>query len=258
MLSTLSFRANSLNYDTVINVVLPDTTPTEDIPVLWLLHGMHGNHESWIRKTNIERYAAARHIAVVCADGENGFYHDMKYGKKYFTFFTEELPGIVRRVYRISDKREKNIIAGLSMGGYGALRLALLRPDMYAAAASLSGCVDMCSVLAGGLNWSSDAAAIWGDDYATCAVGTDSDLFHVVRNYSDDVPKPGIFTCCGTEDFLYKNNLRFRDFMQSEGTDKGFTYKWDEGRGIHDWRFWDAWIGAGMDFCLDYAQNTKE
>jgi len=257
MLSTLSFRANSLNYDTVVSVILPDTAPTEDIPVLWLLHGMHGNHESWIRKTNIERYAASRHIAVVCADAENGFYHDMKYGKKYFTFYTEELPAVLRRVYKLSDKREKNFIAGLSMGGYGAVRLALMRPDMYVAAASLSGCVDMSGVLAHKLNWEADAKSVWGDDYATCTPGTDSDLFHLIRTFDENSPKPGIFCCCGTEDGLYNNNIRFRDFMLTEGIDAGFTFKWDEGHGIHDWRFWDSWICPGIDFCIEYAKGNN-
>ena len=254
MLSTLSFRAHSLSHDTVINVILPDETPAEDIPTLYLLHGMHGNHESWVRKSNIERYAASRHIAVVMPEGENSFYHDMKYGKKYFTYIAGELPSVVRRVYRLSDKREKNFIAGLSMGGYGAVRTALLKPESYAAAASLSGCLDIVRVLSE-CEWSPEASAIWGDGFRTCAKGTDSDLFHILDSFPDSAPKPAIYACCGQQDSLYKDNITFRDYMQSTGKAEGFNFCFEDGTGIHDWVFWNKWVGRAVDRCLEAAKN---
>ena len=95
---------------------------TEDIPTLWLLHGMHGDRNSWMNGSAIVRHARARGIAVVMPSAENSFYTDQKYGFKYYTFIAKELPEYLRKILPLSKKREKNYIAGLSMGGYGAFK----------------------------------------------------------------------------------------------------------------------------------------
>ena len=119
-LLTANFRSAELSHETAVNIILPEGCPEEDIPTVFLLHGMHGDHSSWVRKTCIERYAAERRLAVVMPDGENSFYADMKYGKKYFTYVSEELVDYVRKILRLSRKRERTFVCGLSMGGYGA------------------------------------------------------------------------------------------------------------------------------------------
>ena len=246
MVLMLNFRAQSLSQDTVVNVILPDDSPTENIPTLYLLHGMHGNHNSWLKNTRIDAFAQSRHIAVVMPDGENSFYHDMKYGKKFFTYIADELPSVMRRVFRLSADRGSNFIAGLSMGGYGALRTALLRPEQYAGAASLSGCADLPRLLERA-HWSSEAAAVWGDDFRTCTAGTDSDCFHLIETFPDDRPKPKIFVACGTQDSLYGENVRLRDLMNEKGIAKGFDFTYEEGPGMHTWDFWAKWIGPAVD-----------
>ncbi len=242
---TVTFRPAALNHDTTINVVLPESAPAEDIPTLYLLHGMHGDHTGWCRKTNIERYANERNIAVVMPDGENGFYTDMKYGKKHFTYVADELVDYTRRVFRLSPKREKTFICGLSMGGYGAFQIALRRPEQYAACASLSGCVDIVARLKT-CSWTSEAAAIWGDEFSTCVKGTDSDIKHLIDTFPADAPKPRMFACCGRQDFLYADNLAFRDFM----ADKPFDFTFADGDGIHNWAFWDEWVVKAIDHML--------
>ncbi len=254
MLSTLSFRAQSLSHNTTVLVILPDTVPAADAPVLYLLHGMHGTHEDWLRKTCIERYAAERNMAVIMADGENSFYHDMKYGKKYFTFLTEEVPAVVRRVYGLSADRNKNYIAGLSMGGYGAVRAALMRPEKYAAAASLSGCLDMARSLRDN-GWTDDAVAIWGENYRNEVCGTDTDIYRLLDNFPDDSPRPAIYAACGEQDFLFRDNIAFREYMEGRGREKGFEFKWEQRPGVHDWVFWDSLIRPAMDFCLGCASD---
>ena len=138
-LLTANFRSAALSHDTAVNIILPEGSPEEDFPTEFLLHGMHGDHSSWVRKTCIERYAAERRLAVVMPVGENSFYADMKYGKKSFTYVSEELGDYVRKIQRLSRKRERTFVCGLSMGGYGAFKLAMKKPEQYAAAASLSG-----------------------------------------------------------------------------------------------------------------------
>lgn len=209
-LITVNFRSTVLSQETAVNIVLPEGCAEEDIPTVYLLHGMHGDHTSWCRKSNIERYAAERRLAIVMPDGENGFYTDMKYGKKHYTFVSEELVNYTRKVFRLSRRRERTFVAGLSMGGYGAFRLALTKPEQYSAAASLSGCLDIIARL-DDCPWKNEATAIWGEDFASSARGTDSDLMYLLDRYREhpDAQRPRLFAACGTEDMLYSSNIDF-------------------------------------------------
>ena len=244
-LITVTFRSTALQHDTAANIIIPDNAPADNIPTLYLLHGMHGDHTGWCRKTNIERYANDRGLAVVMPDGENGFYTDMKYGKKHFTYVADELVDYTRRLFRLSTEREKTFICGLSMGGYGAFQIALRRPAQYAACASLSGCVDIVERLKV-CTWSNEAAAIWGDDFRTCTEGTDSDIKHLIDTFPAGMPKPRMYACCGKQDTLYADNLAFRDFM----ADKDFDFTFADGDGAHNWAFWDAWIAPAIDHMI--------
>ena len=246
-LFTIQYRSPALNKTTSINVVIPENAPAEDIPTLYLLHGMHGNHSDWERKTSIERYAQDRNIAVVMPDGENSFYHDMKYGEAYFTYIADELVAYTRKIFRLSHKREKTFIAGLSMGGYGAFRIALMRPHQYAAAASLSGCVDMATRVMNNV-WNDRVAlaqGIWGADFRGALRDTDSDLFYLIKNLPADAPHPRLYAACGTEDSLYADNITLRDFMAEHPE---FEYSFTSAPGIHNWAFWDKWIRPAMDY----------
>ena len=102
------------------------------------LHGAYGDYSDWARLTGIERYAQAHKIAVVMPSADNSFYQDMYRGGKYLTYFTRELPDYIARLFPVSTKREDTFVAGLSMGGYGAVRVAFEMPERFGAAASLS------------------------------------------------------------------------------------------------------------------------
>lgn len=242
----VTFRAHSLGHDTSINVVIPEDCDQEKIPVLWLLHGMRGDHTGWCRKTSVERYANDYKIAVVCPDGENSYYTNMAYGKRYFDYVSDELVKYVRKVFRFSDKREDNFICGLSMGGYGALHTALMRPEQYSAAASLSGVVDLVGRLQN-CEWDHEARMVWGDNYKESVKNSDADIMWLAENFPKDAPKPRIFSSCGTEDFLYPDNVKFHDFMQKQD----FDYTYGESEGIHNWAFWDPWVKKAIEWMLE-------
>ncbi len=242
------FRSRSLDRDTAACVFLPDDGPDDDIPVLWLLHGMHGSYDSWFRKSNIERYAQKKRIAVVTPEGENSFYHDMKYGMKFFSFISEELPATIRRTFRISAAREKNFIAGLSMGGYGAVRTALLRPDLYAGCASLSGCLDIVSLLDAVDADSAHALAIWGGDFKSSVAGTDSDIFSLIRNFPAAKALPRIYACCGRQDSLYSEHVAFRELVAGVSESRKIDFLTEEWDGVHDWNFWNGHIARAVDW----------
>ena len=127
-----------------MNVLYPDANRVEepdceDIPVLYLLHGMSGNHNSWLKRTNVERLLRGTNLIVVMPNTSNGWYTDTKYGFDYYTALAEELPQVLKRFFpNMTSKREKTFIAGLSMGGYGCFKLALAT-NRFSHAASFSG-----------------------------------------------------------------------------------------------------------------------
>jgi putative tributyrin esterase len=128
-------------------------------------------------------------------------------------------------------------VAGLSMGGYGAFKLALTHPDRYAAAASLSGALDIVDAAQGeDPGWLTEMRGIFGD--LVRLPGSTNDLFHLARQSVAADLHPRLYQCCGTEDFLYAGNLRFKALAESLGLD--LTY--EEGPGEHEWGYWDRQI----------------
>src|SRR5690554_3142250 len=130
-----NFYSESLGVSTAMNVILPQQTTTQigmnsresggRHRTLYLLHGLSDDHTIWLRRTSIERYVAALGIAVVMPAVNRSFYTDMHHGAAYWTFISEELPSLARSFFPLSDLREDNFVAGLSMGGYGSFKLAL-------------------------------------------------------------------------------------------------------------------------------------
>ncbi len=205
-------------------------------PVLYLLHGMSDDHTIWLRRTSIERYAASLGLAVVMPAAARSYYTDMHFGLKYWTFISEELPALVESFFPISDKREDTFAAGLSMGGYGAFKLALSRPDKFAAAASLSGALDPHELSKTTPDRNLEHLTIFGDKSIH---GTPNDLYHVSRQLAKSgAEKPRLFQCCGTEDFLYQDNLKFKAHLES----LSFDLTYEEGPGTHEWGYWDTHI----------------
>ena len=137
-----------LGMSTSLHVILPQATTAQigmvgertagDPPVLYLLHGLSDDDSIWLRRTSIERYAADYGIAVVMPRVERSFYQDMAHGEKYWTYLSQELPAIVAQLFRVSIRREDTFVAGLSMGGYGAMRLALAQPERHRLGRGLS------------------------------------------------------------------------------------------------------------------------
>ena len=206
----------------------------ETYPTLYLLHGMSDDNTIWQRRTAIERYVANLGTAVVMPNGDLSWYTDMYCGGRYFTFFSEELPAICRDFFpKMSKKREETFVAGLSMGGYGAMKLGLNASETFGYAASLSGAVDMRMVDDLG-----DPDAYWNSIFGPREnfIGSESDLVGRAQWLKDSgKPLPKIFMWCGTEDFLYKQNISMRDTL----TELGYDLTYTESPGNHSWNYWD-------------------
>ncbi|MEF3311040.1 alpha/beta hydrolase family protein [Paenibacillus sp. GYB004] len=237
-----TFSSDTLSIGVSMNVILPDPKPgltDRKIPTIYLLHGLSDDHTAWTRYTAIERYARTKNVAIVMPAVNRSFYTDMASGYPYWTFVSEELPAKARAFFPLSDKREDTFVAGLSMGGYGAFKLALRRPDLFAAAASLSGALDLAD---GPERWSRDFGYIFGQ---VDRIPEQDDLFRLAEKVAlSDGPKPKLYQACGTEDYLYPHNQRFLAHARNVGLD--VTY--EEGPGLHEWSFWDSYIGRVLNW----------
>jgi len=247
-----SYRSKVMEGNVSFNVIVPEQC-IDDIPTVYLLHGIAGTEDDWIRFSAIERYAVENSIAVVMPAGAKSFYTDMKYGLKYYSFISGELMDYTRKMFRLSDKREKTFLAGLSMGGYGALKFALSLPDKYAACATISGVCDVAARFKGGAGNSIAAVAAWGEDYENTLPGSDDDNLELVRRFETNGKiKPWIFQACGTDDGLYENNISFKKYLEG----RGFVTEYGECPGAHTWDVWDYFIPKVLEFFKRYMKEN--
>lgn len=245
----LKFRSDSLLRAVSVNVIIPESAKKPnalEYKTLYLLHGLSDDNTAWTRKTSIERYAADYGVAVVMPNCDRSWYTDSADDAKYFTFITEELPSVCRNFFKgMSDKREDNMIAGLSMGGYGALKAALVHPEKFAKCASLSGALDIAD-LERKFNLN-EWRGIFGFDINTAAdlKDTKHDLFALAEKYRNStVDLPEIFMWCGLDDRLSDANRRFDSLL----TDLGVSHTYLESEGDHKWKWWDLHIQDVLEF----------
>ena len=166
------------------------------------------------------------------------WYTDTQYGMRYWTYISQELPEICRSFFKgMSTRREDTFAAGLSMGGYGAFKLGLRASETFSAVASLSGGLDVTGL--GGRHQERNALfeGIFGD--LSKVKGSENDLFYLAEKLKESgKPLPKMYQWCGTEDFLYEDNLKMRDHLRKLGYD--LTY--EESPGDHQWKYWDEKI----------------
>lgn len=221
------------------NVLLPDAG-LGPFPVFYLLHGLSDDYTAWIRRTSIERYISGVPLIVVMADGGRGFYTDNADGPAYGRFFAEELPACIERIFPARTDRAGRCIGGLSMGGYGALRLALTHPDRYVSANSHSGAL---------LAWRHDpsftslAAAEHQRIFGPRANGSAHDLIVLAEKASSGL-RPKLRIDCGTEDFLLPANRAYRDTLRK----LGIAHEYEEYPGTHEWGYWDLHVREAIHF----------
>ncbi len=246
--------SNVLEMEVLLNVILPQQTKkkigtdtvgaADDVAVLYLLHGMNGNHSVWERRTSIERYVSDKQLAVIMPSTDLGWYTDTTYDMNYWTFIAEELPEICHELFpQLTTKREKTFAAGLSMGGYGAVKLGLRKPEKFAAIASLSGALTLAE--AGEAFYEIRKQSYWEGIFGPLEKikGSDNDLMHLVTQL-DAKKAPRFFITCGTEDPLYPASTYAVEKMQEQQ----FAVTFEDGPGAHDWDFWDQWIQRVLDW----------
>jgi len=236
----------------VDKLVLPGMSAREKKPfkTLYLLHGIFGNYTDWLSGTRIQSWAEERDLAVIMPSGENAFYVDNNIpGGKYGEFIGRELVEFTRNLFPLSRKREDTFIAGLSMGGYGALRNGLKYNEVFGALAGLS-----CAFILEGAPTSREDApfpfarksylqSVFGD--LDTVLESDKNPKWIVKMLKErNSPIPLIYLCCGTEDNLICASRDFHNFLSETGVE----HVYEEGPGIHDWIFWDTYIKKVLDW----------
>lgn len=239
-----SYFSNVLQLNSCMNVILPDRKYDKPPAMLYLLHGLNGDHTTWMRRTSIERYAHHYNVAIFMPAVNRSFYSDMAHGPNYWEFIGEELPRIIKQLFRLDEAEHDVYAIGNSMGGYGAFKLGLNYPGRFKAVASLGGALDIISIARSFKDepdFQMDFDAVY-DHKIESATGTQNDLVHLLAHYPVDTPTE-FFQHCGTSDYLIEFNRYFSEKARAVGLNT--TYR--ETAGDHSWDCWESLIPLIID-----------
>jgi len=246
----MNFLSQALGMQTNVTICLPSFSfadimggrkevyvPGMKYQVLWLLHGGTGDDSDYVNFSNIVRYADDNKIAVVMPSDYNAGYNDVQSedggligSAKYYTFVVEELPKMLRSIFPFSDKREDNFVAGLSMGGFGTFKCAMLNPEKYAAALCMSGA-------------GSDPSE-GGPNLFHVEPGTPLDAwFMAKKNVEEGKELPKMFLTVGDKDFTLEGMQKTNKYLNELGYD--VLYEEVPGYG-HEWDFWDLTLRKAL------------
>ncbi|HEY3377051.1 MAG TPA: alpha/beta hydrolase family protein [Armatimonadota bacterium] len=215
--------------------------PTGDGPfrTMYMLHGLSDDYTIWLRRTSIERYADELGICVVLLDGARSFYTDAENGgAKYEQHILESVAFIDRTLHTVNAPEARGI-GGLSMGGYGAMKLGLKHPEIFGSVASHSGVLDLATFVDLGNN--PEFTAIFG-----AHVAPTEDCFALAETPG---AKPALYIDCGEDDFLIEHNRRFHAHL----TQLGIAHEYAEYPGAHSWEYWDQHVPAALRFHLAHS-----
>ena len=219
-------RLETLGGQSIFHVVLPEAGDLHEAPVIYLLHGAGDNGTGWLRYTAAERYATEKGVVLIIPGVGNSWYTDMASGVQAFTCVTQELPAVCRRMFGLTQQREKTHVIGLSMGGYAALKLALTNPYSYTTCTALSAAV----------------RPEFGTGIDHGELPPQADLWQLAAS-ADPAALPAIRMVCGEQDALLPANREFHALLQS----KGIAHTFETAPGAHTWPFWDAQLKRVLD-----------
>ena len=244
--------SRALNMDTSVGVILPhdsryhrgyspfpEGVEAREAPrTLILLHGLTDNWSAWAYRSRILSYAEEYDTAVVIPEVQRSFYQDMACGEAYFSYVYDELPELAAQLFRLSVAPEDLMVAGLSMGGYGALRCALTGPGRYRAVGAFSSVTDLeaftlrMPVRKETHNFERVVKAMFGE---AGRIPEDALLDALAERAAAGEARTPIMMTCGTEDELYPDNTAMYGRLKA----LGWPVTLDAMPGIHEWGFWD-------------------
>lgn len=240
----LSFRSDVLERTVPLRALVPlEDALRVPMPALYLLHGLYGSEQDWFQYTRVILWARAKGLAVFCPAGENGFYvNQAASGKEYLRYIGQELPDFTRRLFPISHRREDTFIAGLSMGGYGALNAGFTYPETFGKVAALSAALRpwrrMDKPQGGCVQRPAYARVLFGEDT------TPWDTLTLARQCGARAPE--LWLSCGAQDDLLEENIALVEGLRQAEIPAYF----DQPPGAHTWDFWDREIQRVVDWLI--------
>lgn len=252
----VNYLSKALFRTVPVNVIIPSDkisfetmdylpAPEGGYPTLYLLHGLLGNYTDWVSGTRIQRWAEDAGLAVVMPSGDNSFYvNGQTANNDYGDFIGEELPRVMRQMFPLSRRREDTFIAGLSMGGFGAIRNGMKYAETFSRIIGLSAAIHF---------FDPDYDSVAGEEsaFGSLAEAAQTDKNHHVvleqlkeRVDVGEVEAPAFYLACGTQDSLMGVDRSFLADVEAAG----FEVTWDEEDRGHDWDFWDSQIKKVIDW----------
>lgn len=240
-----TLSSDRLKFPVEMCAYLPDLE--KEMSVLWLLHGANSECTEWFAQTSLQRYLSGRALAVITVSVHNGFYVDMEYGAAYAEYLEQEWVSSVRCLFPcLPEERERNFLAGASMGGFGALRLAVNRPDLFSKVGSFAGSVEMPTIVEryqrgiqpGGEDFQ------WAFGSYENMINNSNDIVYMARQCVRDGRMPQVYLICGREDFGYALGMMARDDLRLVGAD----VQWREISGEHSFDCWDPELPLFLDW----------
>lgn len=254
-----SVFSRTLEMETGLSVVAPEVSQDgAPFKVAYVLHGLCGHSGDWADYTMLPWVARDYSVVFVMPEVGRSFYTDMKYGQRFFRYVSEELPEICKSVFNISTDRENVAVIGASMGGYGALKWALSRPESIGYCCAFSSA---CLFLREGLELrrtlgeTEEFRRAYGEQLFTDLQGIygerlewrpENDILELAKAIKDDPLIPSIYLACGTEDRLRDENIHFRE----EVGKLGIRLTYEEWAGNHDWFFFNEALNRALKWCF--------
>lgn len=256
MLVSGNVFSKTLEMDTGITLIMPnDFLPEGGYKIAYVLHGISGNNTSWAHYSLLPAYAVHGKTIYVLPEVARSFYSDMTFGFNYFTYVTEELPAICKSLFKITARREDTAVVGNSMGGFGALKCALSKPELYGMCAAFSSpCLFLKEAMEMYRNSGTEAdfkeqfgarlyedfCCLFGPDFAC---GPETDIQDLVAKTDALAEKPVVYCSCGSRDPFLADNKRFAEVMKKTS----FDFTFEECEGDHNFDFFNKSLKNTID-----------
>lgn len=258
----VEFRSPALKRPTDFWMFYPEKPPEEIFgpnphyqrppKTLVLLHGYTGNSSDWMLHGDAVELSMKYNLAVVMPTGGISFYLDRPgEGNAYCRFIGEDIPHYLQNTFGLANGKADTIIAGNSMGGFGALHTALAYPDHFGYSIGLSSALvihQVAAMTADTKNMLADYpyyVEVFGDPAKLLSTPNNPEVL-VKELKAAGIELPKLFLACGTEDFLIQENRQFHQFLLEQQVP--VTYL--EDAGVHDWKFWKKTIYPALDWAL--------
>jgi putative tributyrin esterase len=245
------WRSDVLQKQTTMQVLLP-RVGRPPFPVFYLLHGLSDDSTVWLRNTRLEWYVRELPLMIVLPDGYRSFYTDHEEGYAFAKHLGRELVDFVDGNFQTQASRDGRAIGGLSMGGYGAMRVGLGFPDRFCSVNSHSGAVGRSdadfspeAVLAGkhkdkSKEFLAELRRIFGEK----PLGSKHDLVELAKKAHAAGQLPRLYLDCGREDYLLEDSRECHRALKAEG----IPHEYHEHAGAHDWDYWDRHVQDALKF----------